>query len=142
MTPETMADLHRLAFDDERPWSVEEFRTFIKDPLIQVYHAEQGYALTRTVAGESELLSLAVHPDHRRQGTAHQLMKQWFNTLGTTAEVAYLEVAADNLPALTLYTRFGFAIQGTRVAYYTRTSGKSVDAILMSCTDFTPASYD
>jgi len=142
VTPETMAELHRLAFAEERPWSAEEFKTFIKDPLTQVYHAAHGYALTRTVAGESELLSLAVHPDHRRNGTARRLMQQWFDALSTTAAVAYLEVAADNLPALALYTRFGFTVQGTRVAYYTRITGTSVDAILMSCSDFTPASDD
>ena len=137
-----MSEIHHLAFVDERPWSAKEFRGFEKDPLVQVYHADHGYALTRTVVGESELLSLAVHPDHHRQGTADHLMRQWFDALSTTAEVAFLEVAADNLAALALYTRFGFTVQGKRVAYYTRTSGTTVDAFLMSCSSFTQACVD
>ena len=128
-----MAEIHRLAFADERPWSAQEFQDFAKDPLVQVFDADHGYALTRTVAGQSELLSLAVHPEHRRHGTAGRLMAQWFDAIATTAEVAFLEVAADNLAALALYTRFGFMVQGTRVAYYSRTSGGAVDAFLMSC---------
>ncbi len=139
MTPQQMADLHRLAFADERHWSADEFITFQNDPLVQIYSTDHGYALTRTVAGEAELLSLAVHPHHRRQGISARLMRQWFEVLNTTAEVAFLEVAADNLPALTLYTRFGFTVKGTRVAYYTRTSGKAVDAFLMSCSHFMQA---
>jgi ribosomal-protein-alanine N-acetyltransferase len=137
-----MADLHRVSFADERPWSVAEFETFLKDPLIQVYHVDAGFALTRHVAGESELLSLAVHPDQHRKGNASSLMHQWFEVLRATAEIAFLEVAADNLPALTLYTRFGFAVQGTRAGYYSRTSGETIDAVLMSCTHFIQASDD
>ena len=142
MTPDQLAELYRFAFPNERPWSADEFATFQKDPVVQIYIADHGFALTRTVAGESELLSLAVHPDHQKRGIATALIQRWLDALSTTAEIAFLEVAADNLAALALYTRFGFSVQGKRVAYYSRTSGAAVDAFLMSCSNFDQANND
>lgn len=134
-----MADLHRVAFADERPWSAQEFREFRDNAFVRIFHVDHGYALTRMIAGESELISIAVHPEHRQKGIARGLIRQWLDALKGTADIAFLEVAADNLPALALYTGFGFAVTGKRVAYYTRTSGDTVDAFLMSCTEFTQA---
>ena len=44
---------------------------------------------------------------------------------------AFLEVAADNIPAQTLYQAQGYAIQGRRKGYYRREDGPSVDALIM-----------
>lgn len=128
-----MADLHRLAFVDERPWSAQEFREFKNNAFVRIFHAEHGYALARLIAGESELISIAVHPDHRQKGIARSLMRQWLDALEGAADIAFLEVAADNLPAFALYTGFGFEVTGKRLGYYTRRSGGTVDAFLMSC---------
>ncbi|MCW2816242.1 MAG: GCN5-related N-acetyltransferase [Nocardioides sp.] len=53
--------------------------------------------------------SLEVHPDHRRQGLALAVMAalvDWGAERG--ARTAYLQVLADNEPALALYERLGF----------------------------------
>lgn len=53
--------------------------------------------------------SIEVHPDHRRHGLALAVMAalvEWGAEQGATT--AYLQVLADNAPALALYERLGF----------------------------------
>jgi ribosomal-protein-alanine N-acetyltransferase len=59
-------------------------------------------------------------------------MERWIQrakTLG--AGRAFLDVAADNTPALALYAACGFDRCGARRDYYARAAGEPVDAILM-----------
>lgn len=129
MTPEKMGQLHAAAFSPQRGWSADEFHSLCASPLVQCYFDAQGFALTRTIADESELLTLAVDPNHRRQGIAGNLTKEWLGR--TTAQTAFLEVAADNAAAHALYAKYGFAETGRRKGYYQRIGGHSVDAVLM-----------
>jgi [ribosomal protein S18]-alanine N-acetyltransferase len=78
-----------------------------------------GHLLTRVVADEAEILTLAVDPDHRRSGLATLL-------LGAAAagwrergvQAAWLEVRVDNRAALALYRGQGWVDAGRRPAYY------------------------
>ncbi len=126
-----MAALHAAAFNDERHWSAVEFADLLKNNHVDAYTQAHGMALTSTAGGDTELLILAVHPDQRRRGIARALTLQWLDSVGDRADIAFLEVAADNLAALTLYTDLGFGIIGRRLAYYTRESGPAVDALIM-----------
>lgn len=130
MTPEDLAVLHRLAFTSERPWSATEFSALLAETHVGLLHHPYGFALIRTVADESELLTLAVHPEHRRQHIADALVTEWLQS--AKAAQAFLEVAADNRAARTLYRKHGFAQAGRRKAYYRRAGGASVDAVLMT----------
>ena len=47
------------------------------------------------------------------------------------ADVMFLEVAHDNLPALGLYEAAGFARAGLRRGYYDRGAAGSADAVVM-----------
>lgn len=129
MTPEIMAALHKAAFAPERGWSAAEFASLCGSPYVEVFEREQGFALVRSIAGEAELLTLAVSPDHRRRGTARDLMQDWM--IHENAQIAFLEVASDNHAAQALYLQFGFAETGRRKAYYSRPNGPSADALLM-----------
>jgi len=73
-----------------------------------------GFALYRVVAGEGELLNLAVEPLLRRGGIGRQLLER---LLGL-AEVWHLEVRESNQAAIGLYESVGFERVGRRPGYY------------------------
>lgn len=128
-----LAATHAACFALPRPWSAEEFASFLADPLVFLIGDPQGFLLARAVAGEAEILTLAVAPMARRQGRARDLLAQ-FRTAARLrhAEIAFLEVAADNAAARALYLGFGFAETGCRRDYY-RDATKRMDAIVMTC---------
>jgi ribosomal-protein-alanine N-acetyltransferase len=130
MTPDALADLHRAAFRHDRPWSADEFRALLASPHCHLAPAPHGFALWRAVAGEAELLTIATHPDHQCRGIATALMRQWMHSATAQADTAFLEVAADNDPAITLYARHGFVTVARRPAYYARPATR-VDALVM-----------
>ncbi|MEM6304235.1 MAG: GNAT family N-acetyltransferase [Pseudomonadota bacterium] len=131
MTPQALEQIHRAAFTQDRPWRAAEFTDLLASPHVTLHAAPYGFALTRTVAGESELLTIAVLPTHQRRGIAQALLLQWLAMLKNRADVAFLEVAADNAPARGLYEKVGFAQAGARPAYYARATGPAMDALLM-----------
>lgn len=124
-----MSKLHTAAFFPERGWTPVEFQSLTASKLITCYAQEHGFALVRTVADETELLTLAVDPAYRRQGIADSLMREWLKK--TSARHAFLEVASDNAAAQALYTKYGFAEAGRRAGYYRRANAPAVDAVLM-----------
>jgi ribosomal-protein-alanine N-acetyltransferase len=127
-----MAALHARAFVHERGWSACEFADLLALPHTQAHVAPAGFAVARTLAGETELLTLAVDPDHHRCGTGSALVAAWITAARADATTAFLEVAADNQGALALYGRHGFAPAGVRKAYYARARGTAVDAVMMT----------
>lgn len=131
MTPDRMAALHAAAFRHERAWTAGEFTQLLAQNHTHVCVHAQGFALTRTLAGESELLTLAVDPAHHRQGIARTLMHDWLTALQNTAETAFLEVASDNHGARALYAHFGFEQVAVRTGYYMRKDAAAVDALIL-----------
>lgn len=129
MTPAVLADLHAKAFSPERGWTAEEFGSLLASPHTYLFTKNHGFALVRAIAGEAELLTLAVDPAHQQNGIANGLMLEWMRAV--PAKTAFLEVAADNMAAQALYTKHGFAKSGLRKAYYRRPNGPTVDAVLM-----------
>ncbi|MFK7836648.1 MAG: GNAT family N-acetyltransferase [Sulfitobacter sp.] len=127
-----MATLHRAAFVSERPWSAAEFSELIESRFTHCYDHAHGFALARTLAGETELLALAVDPAHHRRGIGRTLTEEWLNASIGEAATAFLEVAEDNAAASALYLSLGFRESGRRPAYYARKNAAAVDAIVMS----------
>ncbi len=133
MTPADLAALHGRVFAVPRPWSATEFADFLARPDCFLLTEPSGFLLGRVVAGEAELLTLAVAPEARRVGHGRRLVDAFLDRsrrLG--ADSAFLEVAADNLPAIALYQRAGFAVVGRRKAYYACPDGTCADALVMS----------
>ena len=90
-----------------------------------------GFSLQRTVAGESELLLIAVQSGAQRCGIGSRLIDQFIESsrsLGATR--LHLEVRDGN-PATAMYEAFGFAPAGRRSNYYRGTDGSLFDAITM-----------
>ncbi|MCD9148271.1 GNAT family N-acetyltransferase [Pseudophaeobacter flagellatus] len=132
LTSQQMAQIHAAAFTQSRPWSQTEFTALLDSPLVLACGDARAFALVRLVAGEAELLTLATHPAHQRQGLGRAVMQAWQSQAKLRgATESFLEVAADNAPALLLYESEGFAACGRRRGYYPRANGASVDAIVM-----------
>lgn len=85
-----------------------------------------GHAIGWSVAGDTEVMELAVHPDARRRGLGQALLRALLGICG--GGPAFLEVRATNAPALALYAREGFVQTGLRRAYY----ADGEDAVLMT----------
>lgn len=134
MTPEQMAATHAAAFTQSRPWRAEEFADLLSMSGTFATGDARCFALIRVIADEAELLTIATHPDHQRQGLARACMADWQAEAATRgATRAFLEVAADNLPARTLYQNCGYERVGLRRGYYPRPGNAPSDAILMTC---------
>lgn len=70
-------------------------------------------------AGEAELERIVVAPEARRRGRGGRLLLAFARAArGRGAERLFLEVRADNDPAIGLYEGLGFTGIGRRPAYY------------------------
>jgi ribosomal-protein-alanine N-acetyltransferase len=88
-----------------------------------------GFALLRTIAGEAELLLIAVRNRYRRQGIARALIDQAIaDSTEDGVETLHLEVRDGN-PAAELYRDRGFVQVGLRRDYYRGRTGKVFDAL-------------
>jgi ribosomal-protein-alanine N-acetyltransferase len=132
---DALGQAHAEAF--EAPWSGDEILHFAEDRggLALVAEGEDGeiagFILCRLIAGEAEVLTLAVRTGVRRRGVATTLLGAAIDLTRTTAASMFLEVAEDNPGAIALYARAGFEPVGRRAAYYARLGAPAVDAIVM-----------
>ena len=91
-----------------------------------------GFALFRTIAGEAELLLLAVAPDHQRRGIGRQLLDHFVGSARESgASRVYLEVRDGN-PAVEMYRSAGFTPAGRRPNYYRGSDGRQYDALTLA----------
>ena len=132
MTPEALAALHARAFTTPRPWSAAEFGALLAAPGTFVLGDAAGFVLGRVIAGEAELLTIAVAPEARRQGKGRALVAAFeAEALQRGAREAFLEVAASNAAARALYLAAGYARVGQRKAYYEEPDGTRCDALVL-----------
>ena len=91
-----------------------------------------GFSLIRTVAGEAELLLLAVRPAFQRQGIARQLLDEFIqHAEADGAKRVHLEVRDGN-PAVGMYQSAGFEAAGRRRQYYRGSEGERFDALTLA----------
>ncbi len=132
MTPDTLARIHAAAFRVPRPWRAQEFRDLLASPHVFVVGNGPCFAMGRVIADEAELLTLATDPDHRRLGLARDCLTDFDHEAANRgATSAFLEVAADNHAARTLYGRQGWQDTGVRPRYYRGADGAQIDAQIM-----------
>jgi ribosomal-protein-alanine N-acetyltransferase len=133
MTAAQLAHLHARAFSTPRPWTEAEFAGFLSDPLaFLLVEGDAAFLIGRAVAGEAELLTVAVAPEARRLGLGRSLVSRFiYQARLRGAESAFLEVAEDNAAARALYRATGFAEAGRRRGYYRRPDGSTLDALVL-----------
>jgi [ribosomal protein S18]-alanine N-acetyltransferase len=134
VTPGELATLHALCFQTPPPWSETDFAGFLADPLaFLLVEGDAGFLLGRSVAGEAELLTLAVAPMARRRGLGRKLVVRFlYQARLRGAERAFLEVSATNTAAIALYESAGFTKAGKRQGYYRSPEGARIDALVLA----------
>ena len=94
--------------------------------------APAGFALSRLILDEAELLLLATVPALRRRGIAGALLRSTIaDAISHGAKTLHLEVREGN-DAIKLYRGAGFAKVGERRNYYRGTTGHAYDAFTFS----------
>ena len=102
-----VAALEKLCFAD--PWSENSVASELNNDLALWLVAMNddtvvGYIGSQTVAGETDVMNIAVHPDWRRRGIAQSLIECLVVELKNRgSEALMLEVRASNAPAIALY---------------------------------------
>lgn len=120
-----LAALHAPAF--HHAWSEEDFAGMLSQCNIFGFIARPvgkptqsaGFVLARLVAGEAEILTIAVSSAFQRRGIGRDLMEGVLRHLHhERAESLFLEVDESNVAAQALYRRLGFIQVGNRAGYY------------------------
>jgi ribosomal-protein-alanine N-acetyltransferase len=109
MSARNLETIHRKSGYTRRIWSASEYDTLLKDPRTVLVQDSCYFAIGRLVAGEAELLMIAVTQEHQGRG------------LGRRSLNIFEEV----------YETEGFDVISTRKAYYQLGKNNRVDALIM-----------
>jgi len=114
-----MAAIHSQAFAPPEAWDASALALQLQLPGSFGLIGEGGFVLARVVAGEAEVLTLAVIPECRRQGLGGRLLRAALARAAASGATAmFLEVGVANVSARALYASAGAVPVGRRRAYY------------------------
>lgn len=119
---EQVSEIEKATFS--MPWSKEALRQSLNQRgSIYVVAVEDekviGYCGLWNIAGEGNINNVAVVKSHRGRHIASQMLKKLIELGNKEGIEAYtLEVRTSNEPAIFLYKKFGFTIEGIRKDYY------------------------
>ena len=128
-----IAALEKACFST--PWSETQLEDALYNDNACFIVAEDGegnvlgYAGLHVIAGEGSVDNVAVEPDARRHGVASALLEVFCRFGAVNLEFLTLEVRKSNLPAISLYGKFGFQQAGLRKGYY---QNPREDAVIMT----------
>lgn len=125
-----------MAFDPEfgEAWTGAQCISMMALPFTELFLAHHkseicGFALTRAIYEDVELLMIATHPDHGRQGVASNMLSHIIKEAkANKRNRIFLEMRNGN-SAQKLYDLFGFTQINIRPNYYRGVSGIFYDAI-------------
>lgn len=131
------AQIHARFF--ARAWTIADFEELTRDRQVIADGAFDGpsktcfgFAVSRLVAPEAELLSIAVDLRHQGRGIGRQLLSAHFARLAAHGvREVFLEVEQGNSAAIRLYEQFGFAKVGERAGYYAKKDGSRATALVL-----------
>ena len=123
---EEISNLHKLCFP-HKPWSADDFAD-LKKSGCEIIMSQNGFIVWRNVADETEIITIGVNPQMRRNGIATAMLTIIEDDAKKHgSKKIFLEVSADNISGQKLYEKNGYEKIGIRPKYY-----DGVDAILMS----------
>lgn len=125
-----------VAFDPQfgEAWNAQQLQSMMAMPgavlaIGRLGDKPVGFGLLRAIAGEAELLLLAVDPLHRGFGHGRRILDRCLMVAERSgAESVFLEVRDSN-PAVHLYGKAGFSQYNRRKDYYLGTGGCRYDAL-------------
>lgn len=130
-----LAELEKQCFST--PWQEQSFYEELSNKAAHYTVAEigariVGYIGYWQVVDECDVTNIAVAPDVRRMGIASALIAEVVRKARENAlALVTLEVRKSNIPARTLYERFGFKALGERKNYYQSPRENAVIMTLM-----------
>lgn len=123
---EDVADIYeieQLCFPD--PWSRDSIRYELEENERAFYLVAEhsgkvvGYAGLWWILDEGHITNVAVRPGYRNRKIAEGIIRIMIeHTLSAGILHHTLEVRRDNQPAISLYGKFGFEVDGVRKGYY------------------------
>jgi ribosomal-protein-alanine N-acetyltransferase len=136
---DAVMDVMRDSFDPAfgEAWTAPQCAGLLPMPGVWLSLARQGdevvgFALSRSVLAEAELLLLAVARRHRRKGIGAMLLDRFVAiSRRKGVEQLHLEMRDGN-PAFQLYHGAGFTEVGRRRNYYSGNDGRLYDALTLS----------
>ena len=128
-----------------RPWSASLFLSELAQRATRSYIVAKhegevvGYSGMMFTGTEAHVTNIAVDPDfHGRKVGSRLLLRLLTEAIARGARTLSLEVRVSNLPAQTMYGKFGFSVVGVRKGYYIETKE---DALVMVVDDATTNEY-
>lgn len=124
---EAMVAIHAEGF--RRGWGIDEIEKLLADRTVRCLLLRRetvlgtrrvlGFIMMRSVAGEAEVLTIAVANARRGHGYGRKLLDEALRRIyAEGVSEVFLEVSESNPPALALYRRLGFREVGRRKGYY------------------------
>jgi len=111
-------------FEAETEKQISNFWALVKEGNIL------GYICFWLFDQEVHIINFAVKPEKRNNGIGKLLLKYLIDTgISSKIENVWLEVRPSNLPARSIYKKYGFNEVGRRIGYYNETGE---DAIIMT----------
>ncbi len=126
--------IEERAYGDHH-WSKESFLNELSNELARYYSVFTkdgtlvGYAGCWHILDEAHITNIAISSDFRRRKYGEALLKRIIDDC-YLEKIKYitLEVRVSNIPAINLYTKYGFSSFGTRKGYY---QDNNEDALIM-----------
>jgi ribosomal-protein-alanine N-acetyltransferase len=133
-----LSALHAACFDTS--WSAAEMSKLLTMPGTRAVIATTdgddtplAFAMVRTAAGESEVITLGVVPAWRRRGIGRVVLDHCQDLAARDgARRMFLEVAEGNRSALALYEAADYAAVGHRPDYYRNRDGGRESARILA----------
>jgi tRNA threonylcarbamoyl adenosine modification protein YeaZ/ribosomal-protein-alanine acetyltransferase len=128
----TIYALEGIVYPDD-PWSIEQFKEEFKSDgrmyLVAEFEGKIiGYAGVMQAGDVSDILTLTVHPEHRRKGVARELLRRMMDwSRNQKVDAVMLEMRVGNVEAEPLYRAHGFRKISERKDYY----GPGLTAVVM-----------
>ena len=116
-------EIEKLCFPD--PWSKDSIRYELEENEKAFYLVAEhsgkvvGYMGLWWILDEGHITNVAVRPGYRNRKIAEGIIRVMLeHTIGAGILHHTLEVRRDNQPAINLYEKFGFEVDGVRKGYY------------------------
>ena len=125
MTTSTMNDVKDICdLSFSVPWSLSSLEKELTNPnalyiVVKLGEKVVGFGGIWVVFDEATVINIAVHPDYRGIHISDIIMENLINKAKSMGACSMtLEVRISNIPAIKLYEKYGFIIEGTRKNFY------------------------